>query len=145
MKAMILAAGRGARLKPLTDQTPKPLLVVGECSLIEHNLLKLRNAGITEVVINVCHCAKQIIQTLGNGQRYGLQIEYSYEEGSALGTGGGIYQALPLLGDDPFLIVSSDVWSEFAFGSSIIQSNSDLHLVLVENPYYHPKGDYALT
>lgn len=145
MKAMLLAAGRGSRLQPLTDTTPKPLLLAGSNSLIEYNLMALHKAGIREVVINVCHHAKQIIDRLGDGSRYGLTIAYSYEKGEVLGTGGGIYQALPLLGDEPFILVSADVWCEFPYDAAFINSNRDVHLVLVENPYYHTTGDYALA
>ncbi len=145
MKAMILAAGRGARLKPLTDKIPKPLLQVGPHCLIEYNLLALKRAGIEEVVINVCYHAKQIIEKLGDGKPYGLRIEYSFEEGNPLGTGGGIFQALPLLGDEPFILISSDVWSQYPFNPVMMPSDEDAHLVLVENPSFHPKGDYALS
>jgi MurNAc alpha-1-phosphate uridylyltransferase len=145
MKAMLLAAGRGSRLQPLTDSIPKPLLMAGSKSLIEYNLIALYNAGIREVVINVCHHAKQIIERLGDGSRYGLTIEYSFEPGEVLGTGGGIYQALHLLGNEPFILVSADIWSEFSYDDTFINANQDVHLVFVDNPYYHTKGDYALT
>jgi MurNAc alpha-1-phosphate uridylyltransferase len=145
MKAMLLAAGRGSRLQPLTDTIPKPLVTAGEKSLIEHNLLALYKAGIREVVINVCHHAKQIIDRLGDGSRYGMQLVYSYEAGEPLGTGGGIYQALPLLGNEPFILMSADIWTEFAFPESLMQATSEVHLVFVENPGYNAKGDYALT
>lgn len=144
MKAMLLAAGRGSRLQPLTDTTPKPLLIAGEHSLIEHNLIALYNAGVREVVINICHHAKQIMDRLGDGSRYGLTIEYSYEPGEPLGTGGGIYRALPILGAEPFIVMSADIWTDFRFDTSFMQSPSEVHLVFVENPYYHPKGDYGL-
>lgn len=145
MKAMLLAAGRGSRLQPLTDTIPKPLIVAGAQSLIEHNLVTLRNAGIREVVINVCHHAKQIIDRVGDGNRYGVQITYSYEKDEPLGTGGGIYQALPLLGEEPFIVMSADIWCDFHFGASFMQAQSEVHLVFVDNPYYHPQGDYALS
>lgn len=145
MKAMLLAAGRGSRLKPLTDATPKALLSVGTQNLIEHNLIMLKQIGIQSVVINVCYHAKQIVDFLGDGRRYGLQIDYSYEKDQPLGTGGGIFQALPLLGEQPFVLISADVWSEFQFEDSFIHSESEAHLVFVKNPDYHPNGDYALT
>lgn len=145
MKAMLLAAGRGSRLKPLTDKTPKPLLSIGPHSLIEYHLLALKRAGVHEVVINVSYQAKQIIKKLGDGKHYGLQLEYSYEQGAALGTGGGVFQALPLLGDEPFLVISSDIWTQFPFSPSFMTSDSEAHLVFVENPSFHPGGDYALA
>jgi len=145
MKAMLLAAGRGTRLKPLTDQTPKPLLPVGPHCLIEYNLIALKHAGVEDVIINVCHHAKQIMEKLGDGKKYGLRIQYSYEKDKALGTGGGVFQALKLLGSEPFLLISSDVWSQYSFGESMLDADGELHLVLVENPIFHPKGDYALS
>lgn len=145
MKAMILAAGRGSRLKPLTDTVPKPLLSAGSENLMEHNLKILRNIGVRGVVINISYHAKQIMDYLGDGKRYKVDIHYSYEKDQPLGTGGGIFQALPLLGDQPFIIISADVWSEFSFGETFFESSNDAHLVFVKNPYYHTGGDYALT
>src|SRR3990167_424278 len=145
MKAMLLAAGRGSRLKPLTDTTPKALLKIGSQSLIEHNLELLVQSGIRDVIINVCHHAKQIMEFLGDGNRYGLCIQYSFEENQVLGTGGGIYQALPLLGDEPFIVVSADIWSDFPFDRAFMEANNEAHLIFVENPDYHPTGDYGLT
>ena len=141
---MILAAGRGMRLRPLTDVTPKPLLMVGSHCLIEYNLLALKKAGISDVVVNVSYHAKQIMERLGDGRRYGISIEYSFEQGDPLGTGGGIYQALPLLGDEPFIVVSADIWSQYPFTESL-SVGSDAHLVLVKNPSSHSRGDYALS
>lgn len=145
MKAMVLAAGRGSRLKPLTNDTPKPLLPIGDHSLIEYNLFSLKRAGVQDVIINVCHHARKIIDRLGNGSRYGLNIEYSYENGTTLGTGGGIFQALTLLGNDPFIVISADICCQFDFGLSFMNAKSDVHLVLVENPIFNPDGDYSLT
>ena len=145
MKAMLLAAGRGARLKPLTNDIPKPLLSVGPYRLIEHNLCALKQAGIDEVVINVCYHAKKIIECVGDGRRYGLTIEYSYEQNTPLGTGGGIYQALTLLGEAPFIVISADIWSQFEFSSIILNATQEAHVVLVENPSFHTQGDYALS
>lgn len=144
MKAMLLAAGLGTRLRPLTDAIPKPLLPVGKKTLIEYHLENIRKMGIEEVVINVFYHAKKMIDFLGDGSRYGVRITYSHEK-DLLGTGGGIYQALPLLGKDPFIIISADVWSDFAFDADFIKADQDAHLVLVENPDYHLKGDYSLT
>src|SRR5690606_218243 len=109
MRAMLLAAGLGTRMRPLTDHTPKPLLPVAGRPLIEHHLLRLRAAGFTEIVINHAWLGQQIEACLGDGSRYGLSIRYS-AEGQPLETGGGIFRALPLLGDGPFLVMSSDIW-----------------------------------
>lgn len=144
MKAMLLAAGRGERLKPLTDTIPKPLVKVGAFTLIEHNIFALESAGITDIVINVCYRAKEIIHALGDGSRYGVKLEYSFEGEEVLGTGGGILRALTLLGDEPFWVVSADVWSKFDFKLSKKAKLSDAHLILVPNPEFHPEGDYGL-
>ncbi len=117
MKAMILAAGRGERLRPLTDRVPKPLIDVGGQPLIGHHLRALAAAGLSEVVINVAYRAEQIRRVLGDGRRYGLRIVYSPEEPGALDTGGGIANALPLLGPAPFLVISSDVFSDIDYGA----------------------------
>lgn len=145
MKAMILAAGRGSRLKPLTDTLPKPLLSIGSENLVEHNVKVLKQAGIDEVIINISHHAEQIVGHLGDGKRYGVTIHYSYERDRLLGTGGGIFQALPLLGNEPFIVMSADIWSDFPFDRSFIEANNEAHLIFVENPNYHPIGDYALS
>ena len=144
MKAMLLAAGRGERMRPLTDKLPKPLIPVGSKALIEHNLEKLKQAGITEVVINVSYCAKQIIDRIGNGERFGIKITYSYEPDAPLGTGGGIFQALKFLGNAPFLVLSSDVWTDYPFEQLLQQPKGEGHLILVENPDFHPDGDFCL-
>lgn len=144
MRAMVLAAGRGERLRPLTDTIPKPLLPVGSGCLIEQNLIRLAAAGVTDVVINVSYLAKQIIQYLGNGARYGLNVEYSYDGEECLGTGGGVYKALSMLGDKPFWVVSADVWSEFSFVDNSLCDEDLAHLVMVPNPEFHTKGDYGL-
>ncbi len=145
MRAMILAAGRGERMRPLTDCTPKPLISVGRYRLIEYHLLRLARAGFTEVVINHAWLGEQIEAALGDGARYGLRIFYS-PEGEALETGGGIFQALPLLGDAPFLVVNGDVWTDYPFQRVRELSLSGLaHLVLVDNPPQHPRGDFHLS
>jgi MurNAc alpha-1-phosphate uridylyltransferase len=145
---MVLAAGRGERLRPLTDFTPKPLLVVRGRPLVEHLLEQLAAAGIADVVINVSWLGSQIRSVLGDGRRFGLAIEYSDEGSSALETGGGIYNALPSLGPGPFLVVNGDVWTDFDFATlcrSDALAPADLaHLVLVPNPARHPMGDFAL-
>lgn len=143
-KAMLLAAGRGERLKPLTDKLPKPLLPVGSKSLIEHNLAKLKATGVEEVVINVCYRARQIMEAVGNGERFGLKITFSFEPEKPLGTGGGVLQALKILGDEPFILLSSDIWTDYPFEKLILPEGKMAHLMMVENPYFHPKGDYSL-
>jgi len=144
MRAMILAAGRGERMRPLTDSIPKPLLKVGGQCLIEYHIKHLFMAGLTEIVINHAHLGEQIEQTLGNGQGYGANLRYS-PEGIALETGGGIYKALPLLGKDPFLVINGDVWCDYPLSQLCHHSLTGLaHLILVNNPEHHPKGDFCL-
>ena len=146
MKAFILAAGRGERLRPLTDKTPKPLLRAGAHSLIEHHLHNLQGAGISDVVINVSWLGEQIQKTLGNGSEYNLTINYSDEGGEALETAGGIIKALPLLDDEPFLVINADIWTDYDL-SNLIQRpvHSEAHLVLVDNPDHNAKGDFSLN
>ena len=141
---MILAAGRGERLRPLTDEAPKPLIKVAGKSLIEYHLSNLADAGFKEIVINTAWLGKKIHQQLGNGENYGLSIQYS-DEGEALETAGGIINALPLLGNKPFLVVNGDIWCDFDFSSLTKLSNStQAHLVLVNNPNHNPHGDFSL-
>lgn len=144
MKALILAAGRGERMRPLTDSMPKPLLQAGGRALIEHTIAALARAGITELVINHAHLGAQIEKRLGDGSGYGVHIEYSPEPEGALDTGGGILHALPRLGDAPFLVVNGDIWTDFPFSSVQRDFNSLAHLVLVDNPPHHPNGDFYL-
>ena len=143
MKAMILAAGRGERMRPLTDHSPKPLLRVGGKCLIEYHLEALATAGFNDVVINHAHLGAQIEQLLGDGGRYGVRIHYSPEAG-ALETGGGIFKALPLLGDAPFVVVNGDVWCDYPFSRLREREIQGAHLVLVPNPPQHPAGDFLL-
>jgi N-acetyl-alpha-D-muramate 1-phosphate uridylyltransferase len=145
MKAMILAAGRGSRMQPLTDEIPKPLIPIANKPIIAHQLLKLADAGIKDIIINVSYRPKQIIETLGNGHRYGVKIEYSFEP-TALETGGGIFQALTLLGNEPFIVLSSDIWTDYPLEKlpQHLLSTMQAHLVLVDNPSFHPKGDFYL-
>lgn len=140
---MILAAGQGLRMGRLTQTTPKPLLRIGEQFLLEFTLANIQKAGFSEVVINVCYFAKQIIKTIGNGQRYGLNIAYSIET-EPLETGGGIVKALPLLGDQPFIVASADIITTFDLRTLPTKLAGLAHLVLVENPPYHPFGDFGL-
>jgi N-acetyl-alpha-D-muramate 1-phosphate uridylyltransferase len=143
MKAMILAAGRGERMRPLTDHTPKPLLVAGGKPLIRHHIERLAAAGIRELVINHAHLGAQIEAALGDGSEFGVEIRYSPEE-QALETGGGIFRALPLLGPEPFLVVNGDVWTDVELGGLAIDAGDLAHLVLVDNPLHNPEGDFAL-
>ena len=144
MRAMILAAGRGDRLRPLTDKTPKPLIKVAGRSLIEYHIDKLAAAGIKDIIINTAWLADKIHQQLGDGSNYGVDIKYS-DEGEALETAGGIINALPLLGEKPFLVINGDIWCDFDFSSlSQLATDSQSHLVLVKNPEHNQKGDFAL-
>ncbi|MDG1074787.1 MAG: nucleotidyltransferase family protein [Methylophilaceae bacterium] len=145
MKAMILAAGRGERMRPLTDHTPKPLLVVGGKPLIVWHLERLVGAGFHEIVINHAYLGQQIEATLGDGSRYGAQIRYS-PEARALETAGGIANALPLLGNQPFLVVNGDVFCSIDFASlkTALNTPNLAHLVMVNNPPQHVKGDFSL-
>jgi MurNAc alpha-1-phosphate uridylyltransferase len=148
MKAMILAAGRGERMRPLTDKTPKPLLLVGGKPLIVWHIAALARAGISEIVINHAWLGEQIPAALGDGSRWGVQIHYSAEGDLGLETGGGIFNALPLLGDDPFLLVNGDVFTQIDFAPLIQRGLTDgelAYLVLVDNPEHHPRGDFMLT
>lgn len=145
MKAMILAAGRGERLAPLTDRLPKPLIEVGGETLIDRHLGRLAAAGVAEVVVNVSHLAGLIEARVGDGARHGLSVCYSREPDGPLETAGGIVRALPLLGDAPFLLVNADVWTDYPFAGLLDRAPAAAHLVLVPNPPHHPRGDFALT
>lgn len=148
MKAMILAAGRGERMRPLTDETPKPLLRVAGKPLIQWHVEALQATGFTELVINHAWLGAQIESQLGDGSQFGVRIVYSPEGGHALETGGGIYRALPLLrestADDPFLVINSDVLTDFDLRQLPTQTDGLAHLVLVSNPAHHPQGDFLL-
>jgi MurNAc alpha-1-phosphate uridylyltransferase len=144
MRAMILAAGRGERLRPLTDSIPKPLLEVDGRPLIEHHLERLAAAGFREVVINLAHLGDMIRDTLGGGSNWGLNIHYSQEPPEALDTGGGIAQALPLLGESPFAIINGDVFSHYPLARLRAIKCNYGHLVLVPNPEHNPDGDFLL-
>lgn len=143
MKAMILAAGKGERMRPLTLHTPKPLLPVAGQPLIEYHLRALAAAGFTEVVINHAWLGQQIEEHLGDGSRFGLSIRYS-PEGEPLETGGGIFKALPLLGEGPFLLVNGDVWTDYDLARLRAPLPGLAHLVLVDNPGHHGRGDFRL-
>lgn len=143
MRAMILAAGRGERMRPLTDRVPKPLLPVGGRPLIEHLIAALVRAGYVELVINHSYLGAAIEQALGDGGRFGARIRYSPEPDGALETGGGIHRALALLGGE-FLVVNGDVWTDYPFERLARGPAGSAHLVLVDNPVHHPQGDFAL-
>jgi MurNAc alpha-1-phosphate uridylyltransferase len=145
MKAMILAAGRGERMRPLTDTVPKPLLRIGGQTLLERHVHALAQAGITSLVINHAHLGEQIVKALGDGDAYGVSIRYSPETNGSLETGGGIMNALPLLGTEPFLVVNADIWTDFPFASLPSQIDGLAHLVMVDNPEHHPEGDFSLS
>ena len=144
MKAFILAAGRGERMRPLTDHTPKPLLVAGGKPLIVWHLERLAAAGFREVVINHAHLGSQIEASLGDGAQWGLHIQYSPEPPGALETAGGIASALPLLGTGPFLVVNGDVWCDWDFRRAYALSDRLAHLVFVDNPPQHAGGDFCI-
>lgn len=146
MKAMILAAGLGNRMRPLTLHTPKPLLEVGGKPLIVWHIEKLQNIGIKDIVINTAWLGEKLAQTLGDGSQFGVNILWSHE-GEGLETAGGIINALPLLGQEPFILVNGDVWSTMDFSTLLdVKLENDLaHLVLVENPAQHPNGDFTLA
>jgi MurNAc alpha-1-phosphate uridylyltransferase len=141
---MILAAGRGERLRPLTDTTPKPLLDVDGRALIEHHLERLANAGFREIVINLAYRGDMIRDALGDGSSWGLNIHYSQEPAGALDTGGGIGQALPMLGESPFAVINGDVFSHYPLARLRVLKCDHAHLVLVPNPAHNPSGDFAL-
>lgn len=145
MRAMILAAGRGERLRPLTDAVPKPLLKVGGKPLLQYHVEKLAAAGITEIIINTSYLGDQIQERFGNGEAWGVTISYSHEGNTPLETGGGIRRALPLLGEDAFLVVNGDIWTEYDFTGLPAVLAGLAHLVLTANPPHHPEGDFVLS
>ena len=145
MKAMILAAGRGERMRPLTDHLPKPLLEVRGKPLILWHIEKLARNGFKEIVINIAHLGHKIPDCLGDGSRYGVRLLYSDEqESGALESAGGIKKALPLLGDEPFLVVNGDVFCDYEFDANFSLAGKKAHLILVPNPPHNPKGDFGL-
>ena len=145
MKAMILAAGRGERMGALTGHTPKPLLEAGGRPLIEHQIARLAGAGFRDVVVNLAWLGERIAARLGDGSRLGVRIRYSREPEGALDTGGGIRQALPLLGGERFVAVNSDVWSDYPLEKLRDATAGDAHVVLVDNPPHNPEGDFGLA
>jgi MurNAc alpha-1-phosphate uridylyltransferase len=146
---MILAAGLGKRMRPLTDNTPKPLLVVAGKPLIVYHIEALVAAGVTDIVINHAYLGEQIVQALGNGENFAANIVYSAET-EPLETGGGIVKALPLLGDEPFILCNGDVWTDYPFkqllSPTLLSHTTDrAHLVMIENPEHNPQGDFLLA
>ena len=144
MRAMILAAGRGERLRPLTDSIPKPLVEVGAKPLIEHHLQALAEAGFREIVINQGHLGNMLRSALGDGGRWDINIHWSNEQPEALETGGGILQALPLLGASPFLVVNGDIWTDYPYSRLRAIKCDWAHLVMIPNPPHNLGGDFAL-
>jgi N-acetyl-alpha-D-muramate 1-phosphate uridylyltransferase len=145
MDAFLLAAGRGERLRPITDHVPKPLLEVAGKPLIEWHVERLYRAGFRRIIVNVCWLGEQIMSHLGDGSRFDLDIVYSIEAPGALETAGGIVQALPLLRGETFVLVSADIWTEFDFAILCPEQGSDAGLVMVDNPAHHPRGDFVLA
>jgi N-acetyl-alpha-D-muramate 1-phosphate uridylyltransferase len=146
MKAMILAAGRGERMRPLTDFLPKPLLEVRGKPLIVWHIERLAKNGFKEIVINIAHLGHKILELLGDGSKWGVSISYSDErESGALESAGGIKKALALLGEEPFLVVNGDVFCEYEFDPAFDLQGKLAHLILVENPAFHPNGDFSLS
>ena len=145
MKAMILSAGRGERMRPLTDSLPKPLLEVHAKALIIWHIERLAKNGFSEIVINIAHLGYKIPELLGDGSKWGIKISYSDEQDSgALESAGGIKKALPLLGDKVFLVVNGDIFCDYEFDSSFDLGDKKAHLVLVPNPPHNPKGDFGI-
>ena len=141
---MILAAGRGERLRPLTDRLPKPLIKIGDRCLIEHHLVALAQAGVDQVVINLDHLGDMIESHIGDGKRYGLSVTYSHEPEGALETGGGIRQALRLITADPFVVLNGDIWTDLQLDSLPDGIDGQGHLLLVDNPVHNSAGDFHL-
>ena len=144
MKAIILAAGKGKRFGDITKKTPKPLIKLGKLSLIEHNIMLLKKYGYNDIVINVSHLRDLIIDYLGDGSKYDIKIEYSIEDPEPYETGGGIKYALNLLGDKPFLVINSDIYTDFNLSNFELNKNDLASLVMVRNPNHNAKGDFSI-
>lgn len=144
MKAMILAAGRGERLRPLTDECPKPLLPIDSKPIIEHTITNLVDSGITEIIINLSWKASLIREMLGDGNQFGANLSYSDEGGEALETAGGIQKALSFFEGQPFLVVNGDIYSDYPYSNLLDKPVEHAYLVLVPNPDHHPQGDFGL-
>ena len=143
MKALIFAAGKGERMRPLTERTPKPLLIAGGKPLIAWHLAKLAALGVRDVVINTAWLAEQFPAAIGDGSRWGLRLYYSYEGAEPLETGGGMLHALPLLGEAPFLAINGDIWTDYDFALLPREPAGLAHLVMVTNPEHNPRGDFV--
>jgi MurNAc alpha-1-phosphate uridylyltransferase len=144
MRAMILAAGRGERLRPVTDSIPKPLVEIAGKPLIEYHLQALANAGFREIIINQGHLGDMLPAVIGDGSRWGVTIHWSDEQPEALETGGGIFKALPLLGSTPFLVVNGDIWTDYPYARLRAIKCDQAHLVMIPNPPQHAAGDFSL-
>ncbi|MGH8233727.1 MAG: N-acetylmuramate alpha-1-phosphate uridylyltransferase MurU [Rhodanobacteraceae bacterium] len=144
MKALLFAAGRGVRMRPLTDSTPKPLLKIGGKRLIEWHLEKLAVAGVTDVVINIAHLAEKFPESLGDGSRFGQHTAYSHEGDVPLETGGGMLHASPLLGNASFMAINADIFTDYDFTALLREPPGIAELVLVDNPPQHPQGDFGI-
>ncbi|MEO7067157.1 MAG: N-acetylmuramate alpha-1-phosphate uridylyltransferase MurU [Rhodanobacter sp.] len=142
--ALIFAAGKGERMRPLTEHTPKPLLPVGDKPLIVWHIEKLARAGVSDIVINTSYLAEKFPAALGDGSRWGARIHYAYEGETPLETGGGLLHALPLLGSEPFIAVSGDIWCDADFSSLPTAPQGLAHLLMTDNPVHHPEGDFRL-
>ncbi len=145
MKAIILAAGKGKRFGEKTKNLPKPLLKLGKFTLIEHNIFLLKKYGFNDIVINVSYLSQTIIDYLGDGSKYGISIKYSIEKPEPLETGGGIHNALPLLGDDIFLVINSDIYTDCILSDIVLAKNDLASLIMVKNPDHNPNGDFSLS
>jgi MurNAc alpha-1-phosphate uridylyltransferase len=150
VRAMVLAAGRGERMRPHTDYRPKPMLPVGGKPLIERHLERLHAAGVEDVVVNLGWLGEVIREDIGDGRAFGVRVHYSVEGWPALESGGGIHQALPLLGEDPFVVVNGDVWTDYPLAELVrragtLEPEVHAHLVLVRNPAHNPRGDFVLA
>ena len=143
MKCMLLAAGRGERLRPITDKIPKPLVKIAGKPLIDYHLNNLKTAGFKDIVINLSHLGELIEDYLGDGSKYDLNIEYSHEGDEPLETAGGIIHALPKLGNKPFLVMNADIWCDHTLSFADLSGDKLAHLVLVNNPAHNPKGDFV--
>jgi MurNAc alpha-1-phosphate uridylyltransferase len=145
MKAMILAAGRGERMRPLSDHTPKPLLEIHGKALIVWHIEKLASIGFKEIIINIAHLGYKIPLALGDGSKWGVKLIYSNEQKEgALESAGGIIKALPLLGDETFLVINGDIWCDYEFDINFDLGDNLAHLILVPNPKHNPDGDFAI-
>jgi MurNAc alpha-1-phosphate uridylyltransferase len=144
VKAMILAAGKGERMLPLTKETPKPLLQIGDKSLIQYHIEALAEASVSEIIINTGRFGEKIEKVFGNGKEYGVNIRYSHEGSEPLGTGGGVLNALPLLGSSPFILINGDIYTNFNFSSLNSHTDNLAHIILVDNPAHNSNGDFTL-